>query len=162
MKYFPGSLEWVGVVILPGLFFLFLFLLPFLDRGPRRSPRYRPISSAIATFSVVAVVGLTWRSVQTTPPALAENPAERLSAPEVVGRQLVLAQGCTSCHIIGGQGGNTGPPLDGVVSRRSAASIHTYIENPKGQNPGATMPSFLPPLTHQQVEDITQYLLTLR
>jgi len=162
LKYFPGSLEWVGVVILPGLFFLFLFLLPFMDRGPRRSPRYRPISSAIATLSVVAVVGLTWRSVQTTPPALAENPAERLSAPEVVGRQLVLAQGCTSCHIIGGQGGNTGPPLDGVVSRRSAASIHTYIENPKGQNPGATMPSFLPPLTHQQVEDITQYLLTLR
>jgi ubiquinol-cytochrome c reductase cytochrome b subunit len=162
LRYFPGSLEWVGVVVLPGLFFLFLFLLPFLDRGPRRSPRYRPISSAIATLSVLAVVGLTWRSVQTTPPALAENRAERLSAPEVVGRQLVQAQGCTSCHIVDGQGGNTGPPLDGVARRRTAASIHTYIENPKGQNPDATMLSFLPPLTHQQVEDITQYLITLR
>src|SRR5215471_3209138 len=83
LKYFPGSLEWVGVVVLPGLFFLFLFLLPLLDRGPRRSPRYRPISTAIAALSVLAVVGLTWRSIQTTPPALAENRAERLSAPEV-------------------------------------------------------------------------------
>lgn len=39
LKYLPGSLEWVGVVVLPQLFFLFLVLLPFLDRGPRRSPR---------------------------------------------------------------------------------------------------------------------------
>jgi mono/diheme cytochrome c family protein len=162
LKYFPGSLEWVGVVVLPGLFFLFLFLLPFLDRGPHRSPRYRPISTAVATLSVAAVVALTWRSVQTTPPALADNRTERLSAPEVVGRQLVQSQGCTSCHLIDGRGANTGPSLDGLARRRPAASIHTYIENPKGQNPDATMPGFLPPLTHQQVEDITQYLLTLR
>jgi len=39
LRYFPGSLEWVGVVVLPGLFFVFLFLLPFLDRGPRHLQR---------------------------------------------------------------------------------------------------------------------------
>ena len=162
LKYFPGSLEWVGVVVLPGLFFVFLFLLPLLDRGPRRSPRYRPISSAIAVISVIAVVGLTWRSVQTTPPALADNRAERLTATEVVGRELIAAQGCTSCHVVNGQGGSVGPSLDGVALRRSAAYIHSYIENPKALNPNAAMPAFLPPLTHEQVEDISQYLLTLR
>jgi ubiquinol-cytochrome c reductase cytochrome b subunit len=162
LKYFPGSLEWVGVVVLPGLFFLFLILLPFLDRGPRRSPRYRPISTAIGVLSVVAVAFLTWRAVQTTPPVLAENRAERLTATEVLGRQLVVAQGCTSCHVVNGQGGSVGPSLDDIAARRGAAYIHSYIENPKGLNPNAAMPAFLPPLTHEQVEDMTQYLLTLR
>ncbi|HLZ26842.1 MAG TPA: cytochrome b N-terminal domain-containing protein [Chloroflexota bacterium] len=162
LKYFPGSLEWVGVVVLPGLFFVFLFLLPLLDRGPRRSPRYRPISTAIAVISVTAVVVLTWRSVLTTPPALAENRGARLTSTEVVGRELVAAQGCVSCHVIEGRGGNVGPSLDGVALRRSAAYIHSYIENPRGLNPTAAMPTFIPPLTHEQVEDITQYLLALR
>jgi ubiquinol-cytochrome c reductase cytochrome b subunit len=162
LKYFPGSLEWVGVVVLPGLFFVFMFLVPFLDRGPRRSPRYRPISTAIGTLSVVAVAYLTWHAVQTTPPALVDERASRLTSTEVVGRQLVSAQGCTSCHVVGGQGGSVGPSLDGVAARRASAYIHSYIENPKSLNPTAAMPAFLPPLTHEQVEDITQYLLTLR
>jgi ubiquinol-cytochrome c reductase cytochrome b subunit len=162
LKYFPGSLEWVGVVVLPGLFFLFLFLLPFLDRGPRRLPRYRPISTAVAVLSVLVVAFLTVRALQTTPPALAENRAERLTASEVVGRQLVAAQGCTSCHVVGGQGGSAGPSLDGIATRRGAAYIHSYIESPRTLNPNAAMPAFLPPLTHEQVEDVTQYLLTLR
>jgi len=162
LKYFPGSLEWVGVVVLPGLFFVFMFLLPFLDRGPRRSPRYRPISTAIGTLSVLAVAYLTWHAVQTTPPALVDERASRLTSTEVVGRQLVSAQGCTSCHVVGGQGGSVGPSLDGVAARRASAYIHSYIENPKSLNPTAAMPAFLPPLTHEQVEDITQYLLTLR
>lgn len=162
LKYFPGNLEWVGVAVLPGLFFVFLFLLPFLDRGPRRSMRYRPISTVIATLSVIAVTFLTWRAVQTTPPTVADNRAERLTASQVVGRQLVAAQGCTSCHIVNGQGGSLGPSLDGIALRRGAAYVHSYIESPRSLNPNATMPAFLPPLTHEQVEDITQYLLELR
>jgi mono/diheme cytochrome c family protein len=75
---------------------------------------------------------------------------------------LVAAQGCASCHVINGQGATVGPSLDGIANRRGAAYIHSYIESPKGLNPNATMPAFLPPLTHEQVEDITQYLLTLR
>ncbi len=162
LKYFPGSLEWVGVVVLPGLFFVFIFLLPLLDRGPRRSLRYRPISTVVGTLSVLAVAFLTWRAFQTTPPALVDERAARLTSTEVVGRQLVSAQSCTSCHVIGGQGANVGPSLDGIAARRATAYIHSYIENPKSLNPNAAMPTFLPPLTHEQVEDITQYLLTLR
>jgi len=162
LKYFPGALEWLGVVVLPGLFFVFLFLLPLLDRGPRRSPRYRPISMVVGAVSVIAVAFLTWRAVQTTPPTLADNRAERLTATEVVGRQLISAQGCTSCHVVNGEGGTVGPSLDGIALRRASAYVHSYIEDPKGLNPNATMPAFLPPLTHEQVEDMTQYLLTLR
>jgi ubiquinol-cytochrome c reductase cytochrome b subunit len=162
LKYFPGSVEWIGVVVLPALFFVFLLLLPILDRGPRRSLRYRPISTAVAVISVLGVAGLTWQAIQTTPPALADDRNSRLTATEVIGRELVDAQGCRSCHVIGGQGASVGPPLDGIAARRTPAYIHSYIEDPKNLNPAASMPTFLPPLTHEQVEDITQYLLTLR
>src|SRR5439155_23375997 len=144
-----------GVAVLPGLFFVFLFLLPLLDRGPRRSPRYRPISTAVGTLSVLGVAFLTWHAFQTTPPALVDERAARLTSTEVVGRQLVSAQACNSCHIIGGQGASIGPSLDGIAARRTSAYIHSYIENPKNLNPNAGMPGFLPPLTHEQVEDIT-------
>src|SRR4030065_2177164 len=36
LKYFPGELEVIGVVVLPSLVVILLFLLPFLDRSPRR------------------------------------------------------------------------------------------------------------------------------
>jgi ubiquinol-cytochrome c reductase cytochrome b subunit len=162
LKYFPGSLEWVGVVLLPGLFVIVMLALPFFDRGPLRSPRYRPIGTAAAALSVIAVTALTVRAIQTTPPALVDDRNARLTSTEVVGRQLVQAQGCTSCHVIAGQGTTVGPSLDGIATRRSAAYVHSYIEDPKSLNPAATMPAFLPPLTHQQVEDVTQYLLALR
>jgi ubiquinol-cytochrome c reductase cytochrome b subunit len=162
LKYFPGSVEWIGVVVLPALLLVFLLLLPILDRGPRRSMRYRPISTAVAVISVIAVVGLTWQAIQTTPPALADDRNSRLTATEVIGRELVDAQGCRSCHVIGGRGAGVGPPLDAIAARRTPAYIHSYIEDPKNLNPAASMPAFLPPLTHEQVEDITQYLLTLR
>jgi ubiquinol-cytochrome c reductase cytochrome b subunit len=162
LSYFPGQLEWLGVVVLPALFFVFLALLPFLDRGPRRSPRYRPITTSLGVISILAVAGLSWQAVRTTPPALADDRNSRLTATEVIGRQLVDAQNCRSCHTVEGQGATVGPGLDGVAARRTAAYIHSYIEDSKNLNPNATMPAFLPPLTHEQVEDITQYLLTLR
>src|SRR3990172_3650268 len=43
LKYFPGSLEFLGVVVLPTLAILGLFLLPFLDRNSKRHYRHRPV-----------------------------------------------------------------------------------------------------------------------
>ena len=59
-------------------------------------------------------------------------------------------------------GVTVGPPLDGIAERRGPAYVHSYIESPRSLNPNATMPAFLPPLTHEQDEDVTQYLLALR
>ncbi len=44
LKKFPGNLEVVGAVILPTLAIIWpCFVLPFLDRGPRRHFTSRPI-----------------------------------------------------------------------------------------------------------------------
>jgi cytochrome c553 len=43
----------------------------------------------------------------------------------------------------------------------TAADIHFFMENPRALNPAASMEPLIPPLSHEDVEAITQYLLTL-
>ena len=158
LKYFPGELEWVGVVVVPGITLLALLFYPFLDARPQRSPLRRPVSSILAVAVVFFTIFLTFRAIETTPTVT----AEKLSQIEESGRKLYQAQNCGVCHSIKGEGGKAGPDLDGVGERMDAAEIHQYIEDPKAANPNATMPGFIPPLTHEAVEQVTGYLLTLK
>ena len=48
LKYFPGNLEVIGVMVIPGLFILLLILLPFLDKSPKRHFLNRPYASLAA------------------------------------------------------------------------------------------------------------------
>jgi ubiquinol-cytochrome c reductase cytochrome b subunit len=43
LKYFPGRLALIPTLLLPGLLFTLLFLLPFFDRGHERHPFKRPL-----------------------------------------------------------------------------------------------------------------------
>jgi quinol-cytochrome oxidoreductase complex cytochrome b subunit len=160
LKYFPGELEWVGVVVIPSLALIVLLLFPFLDRRPQRRPSRRPVAMALVTVAVLSTSFLTYQAFESTPPAGGET--IQLTAVEQSGKRLFQAQNCAVCHSIKGRGGKTGPDLAGVGERMSAAEIHQYIENPKAVNPQATMPAFLPPLTHEEVEQITRYLLALK
>ena len=36
LKYFPGNLEVIGAMILPGLFIVLLLVLPFIDKSSKR------------------------------------------------------------------------------------------------------------------------------
>ena len=60
LKYFPGRLEPVATVIIPGLVIILLLLLPFLDRRPDREPAKRPL--VVGGFCVV-LVGITLLTV---------------------------------------------------------------------------------------------------
>ena len=60
LKYFPGPLEPIATVFIPGLVISLLFLLPFLDRKSDRSPGRRPF--VIGSF-VVALSGITFLTV---------------------------------------------------------------------------------------------------
>lgn len=176
LKYFPGELEWVGVAVVPGLVILFLFLLPVLDTGMLRHPRQRRLAVNLTALAVIAVAFLTLRAYQVTPTtamsmitgglkmdtAAPKVPQPRLTAGQDTGKSLFQSQGCTSCHQIAGSGGAVGPDLTHVGSRRDLAWLHEYVANPKSHNPNAKMPAFVPPMTHQEVEWIAQYLSTLR
>ncbi|MCL5962502.1 MAG: cytochrome b N-terminal domain-containing protein [Chloroflexi bacterium] len=162
LKYFPGNLEWFGVVVIPGLGVLLLLVLPYIGGGHLRSPRYRPIGMTVASVAIVAVIVLTLLAFQSTPLSEVKGAKASLSPAESAGRQLVQKQGCTACHAVNGQGGQSGPSLEGIGSRRDPAYISSYIEDPKSVNPGATMPAFSPQVTKEQADQMAQYLSTLK
>jgi nitric oxide reductase subunit C len=72
---------------------------------------------------------------------------------------LVMTQLCFSCHAVRGKGGVVGPPLDDVHKRLNHDQLVAWIGDPQKIKPGTTMPKL--PLTPEQVEEATQYILSL-
>ncbi len=160
LKHVPGEFEGLAAVGLPGLGVVILFLWPFIDRSPARHPRLRPYAVSLMVLALVGFVALTVQAFQTTPPSIAQAPGERLTAAQQAGRAL-FRRSCSGCHTVDGSGTTPGPDLSGVSEQGDSAWIHNYIENPKIANPAAAMPGFIPPLSHQEVEMITSYLMSL-
>src|SRR6185503_2254118 len=59
LKYFPGKLEVIGALVVPGLVMTFLALLPWIDRARGREPRQRRLVLGLITAGLAAVVTLT-------------------------------------------------------------------------------------------------------
>jgi len=90
LKYFPGNLEVIGAMILPGLFIVLLLLLPFLDKSPKRHFLNRPYAS-IAALAVVGGIGiLTVMAVVEAPP-----PQEAVVVDQAA---ALYAANCANCH----------------------------------------------------------------
>jgi len=90
LKYFPGKLEFIGAMLLPGLFILLLLILPFIDKSPKRHFRNRPWYSLAALIVVFGIGLLTVLSVIEAPP-----PQEAV----VVDRAAALyTENCAGCH----------------------------------------------------------------
>ena len=103
LKFFPGQVEFIGTLVIPGVGVLALMLLPFFDRRLTRHPLRRPLASGIMSAVVVAMILLTVHAVATTPPQLGTfgaSYAERLTA----GEDLYLTV-CAECHQPAGEGG---------------------------------------------------------
>ena len=80
-----------------------------------------------------------------------------------------LSAGCARCHKVGGQGGDVGPPLDGIASRKTKDYIYESLIKPgqvlaKGYEKFGASP--MPPmdilLDKQELADVMSYLLTLK
>lgn len=162
LKFFPGNLEWVGALVVPGAFVGVLFLAPFLSGGGERRPARRPVGAAFLAATMAGIAFLSVQAFQATPPSLVVEHGAVLTSQQLRGMQIVQQQGCRSCHTVDGEGdARKAPPLDGIGQRLTAADIHFFMERPKAYNPAASMTPLIPPLTHDDVENVTQYLLTL-
>ncbi|MCB1165045.1 MAG: c-type cytochrome [Leptospiraceae bacterium] len=67
---------------------------------------------------------------------------------------------CVACHAVNGKGGNVGPALDGVASRFDRPYLVKWLHNPQEVKPGTAMPKL--PLTDQEIEQIVDFLMTLK
>ncbi len=104
LKFVPGKIEWMGTFVLPVIGILVLFALPFLDRNSLRHWKNRLTGVSIMGVVVLGMVGLTIRSVITTPKneeGLAANtPTEKM----LLGGELYGTY-CVECHGPDGEGG---------------------------------------------------------
>jgi menaquinol-cytochrome c reductase cytochrome b/c subunit len=151
------SLTPLATIGVPTLAMIFLFLLPFYDRGAERRPERRPIATLTGIAVIVSMGYLTWRGDHAgTPDALeiATPAAVVQNGPAAVARwnegRIVVAQsGCEACHTIGDNGnGGPGPNLTHIGSRVPRQAIARNLVDPT-----APMPSFknLPPNKFQAV-----------
>jgi ubiquinol-cytochrome c reductase cytochrome b subunit len=161
LKLVPGSLESLIAVGVPTVLILVMLGLPFFDRGSTRNLLHRPVALA-GLVSVLAGSGFLIGAAGRAPKGQAEQGVP-LTSIQRAGRALYQSQQCAGCHRIAGQGGDIGPDLTTVGLRHSAGWLHSFIESPVRFHAESRMPAYGPPtLTHQEIEELAQYLASLR
>ncbi len=90
-------------------------------------------------------------------PAAGTSPSGTVSP----GRQFYDAQGCETCHAVGGRGGSGGPDLTDVGSRLDRTRLTQIIQELRGRK-GDKMPPLPVETTDEQIKSLVDYLLSLR
>jgi mono/diheme cytochrome c family protein len=91
LKFFPGDLEVIGVIVLPVIAIVFLILLPWMDRSKKRHPSSRPVVTGITVAGIAAAVFLTVQAIEEAPP-----PGGTTAAGDRVA--VLYVDNCAGCH----------------------------------------------------------------
>ena len=186
LKYWPGALSFVGVVVIPSLIAFFFASLPFLDRRMERRPWKRPVAVGTYVFIFLALFGLgglSYRSDHGDPSFEAQLIAQAKATdefmkkpfePEVSGVSAasqtsdpLVAQGskifsahfCNACHGNGGVGGPAAPALKGIHQRLDADHLAALLQSPTPKmTAGGMQPLKLPP---DEMKALVAYLGSL-
>lgn len=160
LKLVPGSMESLIAVGVPSVLVLVLLGLPFFDRGSTRNLLHRPIAM-VSLACILGGAGFLIGAAGRGPQRPEEGAV--LTSVQRAGRALYQSQQCGGCHRVAGQGGEEGPDLTTVGLRHSAGWLHSFLESPSRFHAESRMPAFGPPaLTHQEIEELAQYLSSLR
>jgi menaquinol-cytochrome c reductase cytochrome b/c subunit len=129
LKYFPGSIEWIGTTIIPGIAVLALFLLPFFDRNPRRHWKGRKIAISVMSVIVVGIIGLTILAAVTTPPQVESSTVAGTLSEQILSGQDLYSVHCAECHGVEGEGGEVKgvEGFDGVILEPLASPDVMYV-----------------------------------
>jgi ubiquinol-cytochrome c reductase cytochrome b subunit len=133
LKYFPGKWEVVGAIIIPTLAGAVLALLPWIDRGPERDPRRRPLVMGLVSIGFIAVVALTTLGFRDRP--MNVDPT-RWSLREIGGRAIAGYSGCAKCHNDNGMA----DPLESIALARGTEWIAGHVSDPEMIAPGLREP----------------------
>ena len=133
LKYFPGQLEVIGVIVIPGIVIALLFLLPLLDRGPKRHFINRPWVTGITSLLVLGVVSLTVLSFLEAPPPSEEKAGDPVAA--------LYTDNCSTCH---------GP----LISVPEGLDLHSVIA--QGTHEG--MPAWSGDLSTDEIDSLAGFI----
>jgi ubiquinol-cytochrome c reductase cytochrome b subunit len=133
LKYFPGPLEPVATVVVPGLIVAGLFALPFLDRRPDRHPLKRPLVTGGFAILGAGLVTLTWLGLQDAP---AHADPDNWGPIAIAGRELANDERCVRCHTVGGAANE----LASTRLRRDPDWLVSHVQDPEIIAPGLREP----------------------
>lgn len=153
LKYFPGPLEPVATMVIPGVVVGFLLLLPFVDRGDGRHPFRASRRWLSAAFIAIGIGVMTLTAL-----GLADRPVAAARSNEDVLAVQTFTEVCAKCHTLAGEGGDVGPDLTRVGDRRDEASIRAVIEDASLVFGHADMPTFKGKLTDAQSDALARLL----
>jgi ubiquinol-cytochrome c reductase cytochrome b subunit len=78
----------------------------------------------------------------------------------VMGAILYQANQCGGCHVLNGDGGKLGPPLNGLRARHDRAWVLGHFSDPEKYTPGSNMPAF-DNLSDPDLATLTDYVLAI-
>lgn len=133
LKYFPGKLEVIGVIVLPALVLLLLVALPFLDRSARRHFSTRPLVIGGTSLIMAGIVVLTILSIIETPP-----PAEIAQGDQTA---ALYAENCAPCH-------------GSSISVPAGTNLHSVIALGKHED----MPAWSSDLTSDEIDALAGFI----
>jgi ubiquinol-cytochrome c reductase cytochrome b subunit len=151
LKFFKGSLEPVGSILLPNLAILALFLTPFVDRGKLKKATQRTTAVGVVALAAISWGALTLAAIKTTPPSAEEQASSQPPTPlppsgvnkfspqELAGLGFFRQEKCQACHDLNGGTNKAGPNLATSSEHRSAAWMLKYFKNPNQVVPGSNM-----------------------
>lgn len=74
---------------------------------------------------------------------------------------IFVREHCNTCHLLNGSGGQIGPDLTHVGSRRSQDWILQQLDNPRSHNPNSVMPG-IAQLPESEKQELAGYLASLK
>lgn len=80
------------------------------------------------------------------------------------GKKIYDANGCSTCHVIGGKGGAAGPVLTttGAVPAHTQQWLAEQVSNPKAHNPNSTMPGYAASIKGKDLTALSLFLVSLK
>ncbi|HLG56957.1 MAG TPA: cytochrome b N-terminal domain-containing protein [Vicinamibacterales bacterium] len=154
LKYFPGPLEPLATMVIPGLIVGLLLLLPFIDRRPDRHFLKRPLVTAGFGIIGIGIIVLTYLGNKDTPAHA--NPSVWGPLP-IAGHEFARDARCVTCHVAGG----AASPIDTLRLRKDPEWLISHVRDPQVIAPGLREP---PPggMNEGQARSIASYLRKVR
>ncbi len=168
LKFFKGSLEPIGTVLLPTIAVLALFMTPFFDRVKVARLTQRTTALAVVVLAGAGWGALTFAALRSTPPEqeqateTAPSPSEEwshFSPQELAGLGYFRQEKCLACHNLLSGPAKVGPNLATAHIHKDAGWMIKHFKNPNQMVPGSNMPPIL--LSDAKLNALAAFLLKL-
>jgi glucose/arabinose dehydrogenase/cytochrome c551/c552 len=188
LMFYKGAMfpQWNGSAFVSGLASKALIRITFDGKGGAQTAERWDVGRRVRDVEV-APDGALWMIEDAKPGGLfritplgmavsapAAQPATPASTPSGTAmangsdsehvKSIIANNNCLLCHRVGSDGGDIGPSLNGVGTRRTADQIQAAIVTPPAKTSAGTpnpMPSYASKITGEDLKNLVHYLSTL-